>query len=202
MHIIHLSNEGSEITEHRIRIVPGAPTVVSARFADTRAGATTVETNRSSPPLPCMIQKPSGRTSSRRIFVTSSSQAKLDRALEMGADHAINYRTHDFVAEVKGLTEGQGADVILDMVAGEYTQRNLDCLAEDGRLVTIAVLGGAQATVNMAGLPAISLPCGFHEGLPIGLQIQAPPFEEERCLRAAHMFQQATDWHTKRPKLG
>jgi len=57
-------------------------------------------------------------------------------------------------------------------------------------------------TANLAGLPAISLPCGLSSnGLPIGLQLQAPPFEETRLLRAAHMFQRATDWHTKSPEL-
>jgi aspartyl-tRNA(Asn)/glutamyl-tRNA(Gln) amidotransferase subunit A len=55
-------------------------------------------------------------------------------------------------------------------------------------------------SANLAGIAAISIPCGFTEaGLPVGLQLQAPPFEEEKLLRAAHMFQQATDWHTKRP---
>jgi aspartyl-tRNA(Asn)/glutamyl-tRNA(Gln) amidotransferase subunit A len=58
-------------------------------------------------------------------------------------------------------------------------------------------------STNLAGLPGISIPCGFSsQGLPIGLQLQAPPFEEERLLRAAHMFQQATDWHTPRPEMG
>jgi NADPH2:quinone reductase len=85
-------------------------------------------------------------------IVTCGSEAKCAAARELGADHAINYRECDFVAEVRALTGGKGAEVILDMVADQYTQRNLDCLAEDGRLVTIAVLGGAQATVNMAGL--------------------------------------------------
>jgi NADPH2:quinone reductase len=85
-------------------------------------------------------------------IVTCGSEAKCAAARELGADHAINYRDRDFVAEVRALTGGKGAEVILDMVADQYTQRNLDCLAEDGRLVTIAVLGGAQATVNMAGL--------------------------------------------------
>jgi aspartyl-tRNA(Asn)/glutamyl-tRNA(Gln) amidotransferase subunit A len=55
-------------------------------------------------------------------------------------------------------------------------------------------------SANLAGIAGISIPCGFsRDGLPIGLQLQAPPFEEERLLRAAHMFQQATDWHTRRP---
>jgi aspartyl-tRNA(Asn)/glutamyl-tRNA(Gln) amidotransferase subunit A len=57
-------------------------------------------------------------------------------------------------------------------------------------------------SANLAGIPGISIPCGFSSGnLPIGLQLQAPPFEEDRLLRAAHMFQQATDWHTRRPSL-
>jgi NADPH2:quinone reductase len=86
------------------------------------------------------------------VIVTCGSEAKCDAARELGADHAIHYREKDFAEEVRALTSGKGAEVILDMVAGEYTQRNLECLAEDGRLVTIAVLGGAQATINMAGL--------------------------------------------------
>jgi putative PIG3 family NAD(P)H quinone oxidoreductase len=86
------------------------------------------------------------------VIVTCGSQAKCAAAQALGADFAIDYRTEDFVARVMQITGGRGAELCLDMVAGPYTQRNLDCLAEDGRLVTIAVLGGAQATVNMAGL--------------------------------------------------
>ena len=86
------------------------------------------------------------------VIVTCGSDGKCQAALDVGADHAINYRTQNFVEEVIGLTGGQGAELVLDMVAGSYTQRNLDCLGVNGRLVTIAVLGGAQATVNMAGL--------------------------------------------------
>ena len=85
-------------------------------------------------------------------IVTCGSEAKCAAARGLGADHAINYRETDFAAEVRALTGGRGAEVILDMVAGEYTQRNLECLAEDGRLVTIAVLGGAEAAINMARL--------------------------------------------------
>lgn len=85
-------------------------------------------------------------------IVTCGSDAKCSAARAIGADHAINYRERDFGEEVRALTGGRGADVILDMVAGDYTQRNLDCLAEDGRLVTIAALGGAQAGINVAKL--------------------------------------------------
>jgi putative PIG3 family NAD(P)H quinone oxidoreductase len=86
------------------------------------------------------------------VIVTCGSDAKCEAASAMGADHAINYRKHDFSELVRSLTEGKGAELALDMVAGDYTQRNLDCLGVNGRLVTIAVLGGAQATINMAGV--------------------------------------------------
>jgi len=93
-----------------------------------------------------------GKLFGLRVIVTAGSEAKCDAARVLGADHAINYHADDFVAAVKRITAGKGAELCLDMVAGDYTQRNLDCLGEDGRLVTIAVLGGAQATINMAGL--------------------------------------------------
>ncbi len=86
------------------------------------------------------------------VIVTCGSDGKCAAARALGADHAINHRTGDFVAQVRAITGGKGAELCLDMVAGGYTQRNLDCLAEDGRLVTIAVLGGAQATIDMARL--------------------------------------------------
>ena len=57
-------------------------------------------------------------------------------------------------------------------------------------------------SANLAGLAGLSMPCGFTaEGLPIGLQLQSPPFQEERLLQAANMYQRATDWHTRRPAL-
>jgi len=86
------------------------------------------------------------------VVVTCGSDAKCQAAWAFGADHAINYRTEDFVERVRAITGGKGAELCLDMVAGSYTQRNLDCLAEDGRLVTIAVLGGARAEIDMARL--------------------------------------------------
>jgi len=83
-----------------------------------------------------------------RVIVTVGTPAKAEACLALGADHAINYREQDFVAEVARLTAGRGVDVILDMVAGPYVARELDCLAEDGRLVIIAVQGGARAELN------------------------------------------------------
>jgi NADPH:quinone reductase len=87
-----------------------------------------------------------------RVIVTVGSQDKADACLKLGADRAINYRNEDFVAEVKTATAGAGANVILDMVAGDYVERNYDAAAVDGRVVQIAVLGGAKATVNFAKL--------------------------------------------------
>lgn len=86
------------------------------------------------------------------MIVTCGSDSKCAQALTLGADHAINYRTQDFVAEVQRITNGKGVNAVLDMVAGDYVPRNLACLAEDGRHVTIAVQGGVTAEINMAAL--------------------------------------------------
>ncbi|WP_200932334.1 NAD(P)H-quinone oxidoreductase [Sphingomonas sp. Leaf412] len=81
------------------------------------------------------------------IVVTAGSDEKVAAATALGAHHAINYRTEDFVARVKDITGGAGCAVVLDMVGGDYVPRNLQCLAEDGRHVSIAVQGGASATI-------------------------------------------------------
>ena len=83
------------------------------------------------------------------IIVTAGSDAKCAKALELGADHAINYRTEDFVERVKAITDGKGVTAVIDMVGGDYVPRNLQCLADDGRHVSIAVQGGAQATIPL-----------------------------------------------------
>ncbi|QNN58297.1 NAD(P)H-quinone oxidoreductase [Diaphorobacter ruginosibacter] len=85
------------------------------------------------------------------VIVTAGSDEKCQNCLELGADHAINYKTQDFVAESRRLTAGKGVDVVLDMVAGSYVAREVECLAEDGRIVIIAVQGGVKAEVD-AGL--------------------------------------------------
>jgi NADPH2:quinone reductase len=82
------------------------------------------------------------------VIVTAGSDDKCAACLAQGADHAINYRTQDFVAEVRRLTGGRGVDVVLDMVAGDYIARELECLAEDGRIALIAVQGGTQAVLD------------------------------------------------------
>ncbi|WP_241233595.1 NAD(P)H-quinone oxidoreductase [Altericroceibacterium xinjiangense] len=84
------------------------------------------------------------------VIVTCGTEEKCEAARRIGADHAINYKAADFVTEVERITDGAGVELVLDMVAGDYTARNIQCLKLDGRLVTIAVLGGAKATVNMA----------------------------------------------------
>ncbi len=85
-------------------------------------------------------------------ITTCGSDAKCEQARGIGANLAINYREADFVEAVKDFTSGKGADVVLDMVAGSYTQRNLDCLGMDGRLVTIATLGGITAEISVVKL--------------------------------------------------
>ncbi len=86
------------------------------------------------------------------VIVTCGGEAKCAAALKIGAAHAIDYRTSDFVAEVERITGGKGVELVLDMVAGDYVARNLKCLAEDGRHVTIAVQGGVKAEINMAAV--------------------------------------------------
>lgn len=87
-----------------------------------------------------------------KVIVTVGSQDKADACLKLGADHAINYKTQDFVAEVKAATKDAGANVILDMVGGDYIDKNYDAAAIDGRIVQIAFLGGPKATVNFSKL--------------------------------------------------
>ena len=82
------------------------------------------------------------------VLVTAGSDEKCQACLDLGADHAINYKTSDFAERVLALTQGRGVDVILDMVAGSYVAREVGCLAEDGRLVIIAVQGGIDASFD------------------------------------------------------
>jgi NADPH:quinone reductase len=84
------------------------------------------------------------------VIVTCGDDEKCAAARDVGADLAINYRAQDFVEAVMAHTDGAGVNIVLDMVSGDYVPRNLKCLAEDGRHVTIAVLGGAKTDLNMA----------------------------------------------------
>ncbi|MCA0425198.1 MAG: NAD(P)H-quinone oxidoreductase [Proteobacteria bacterium] len=84
-----------------------------------------------------------------RVIATAGSDEKVAACLALGADAGINYRTQDFSAEAWTLTGKKGVDVILDMVAGDYAARNIDCAAMDGRIVMIATLGGPMGTVDL-----------------------------------------------------
>jgi putative PIG3 family NAD(P)H quinone oxidoreductase len=84
-----------------------------------------------------------------RVFATAGSEAKVKACLELGAERAINYREEDFVAVTQRRTEGRGVDVILDMVGGDYVERNIKALATEGRLVNIAFLQGSKVEVNL-----------------------------------------------------
>jgi NADPH2:quinone reductase len=92
------------------------------------------------------------RAFGNRVFVTAGSDEKCRACEQLGAERAINYRTEDFATVVKEITGGRGADVILDMVGGDYVPRELTCLADDGRLVLIAFLGGTRATIDMTDI--------------------------------------------------
>ncbi len=84
-----------------------------------------------------------------RVFVTAGTPEKCAACERLGADKAINYRTEDFVEEIKALTDGRGVDVVLDMVGGDYIARNIELLAPEGRHVSIAFLGGPKVAFNM-----------------------------------------------------
>ena len=84
-----------------------------------------------------------------RVFATAGSDEKCRACEELGAERGINYKSEDFAAVVKELTDGRGVDVILDMVGGDYVPREIDCLADDGRLGIIALLGGAKAQMDL-----------------------------------------------------
>ena len=87
-----------------------------------------------------------------RVFATAGSAEKCAACVELGAERAINYKDEDFVDVVKELTGGKGVDVVLDMVAGDYVAREVTCMAEDGRIALIALLGGAKATIDLGAV--------------------------------------------------
>ncbi|MCY0913867.1 NAD(P)H-quinone oxidoreductase [Massilia antarctica] len=84
-----------------------------------------------------------------RVFATAGSADKCRATEALGAERGIDYKTEDFTAVVKALTDNKGVDVILDMVGGDYLPREIDCLADDGRIALIALLGGAKATIDL-----------------------------------------------------
>jgi NADPH2:quinone reductase len=86
-----------------------------------------------------------GKAWGAKVIATAGSDDKVKACLALGADHAINYKTQDFAAEVLSLTNKRGVDVVLDIVAGGYVEREVSCMAEDGRLVIIAIMGGIES---------------------------------------------------------
>lgn len=86
------------------------------------------------------------------VYATAGSDDKCKACVSLGAARCINYRTEDFVAVIRKATDGRGVDVILDMVAGDYLPREIECLADDGRLVIIALLGGAKAALDLSAV--------------------------------------------------
>lgn len=93
-----------------------------------------------------------GKAFGATVIVTAGSAAKGAACVALGADHAIDYKTQDFVAEARRLTGGRGVDVVLDMVGGDYLARDLQCLADDGRIALIAVQGGTRAELDAGQL--------------------------------------------------
>ena len=92
------------------------------------------------------------KASGARVIVTAGSKDKCEACVALGADHAINYRSDDFVAIIKEITSGRGVELILDMVGGSYIERNYEAAAEDGRIVQIAFLEGPRTEVNFTKL--------------------------------------------------
>ncbi|ERT98314.1 hypothetical protein P041_01287 [Brucella sp. 04-5288] len=124
------------------------------------------------------------------VITTAGSKEKCDACVKLGADRAINYHEEDFVAVVKEMTGGKGVDVILDMVGGDYVERNYKAAAEDGRIVQIAFLNGAKATANFAILMTKRLahtgstlrprPVAFKAGIARELEAKVWPLLAQR----------------------
>lgn len=123
------------------------------------------------------------------VFTTAGGPDKVAACKALGADHAIDYRSQDFVAQVKQITGGRGVDVILDMVGGDYLPRNIDCLAVDGRHVSIAFLHGPRAEINMGLVMMKRLTL-------TGSTLRARPVAEKGALARAviqHVWPMVTD---------
>src|SRR5262249_51670718 len=101
-----------------------------------------------------------GKALGARVIVTAGDERKCAACLELGADVAINYREKDFVEAVLAATDGRGANVVLDMVGGDYVARNIKAAAPDGRISIIATLGGARGEVDLRALMAKRLKIG------------------------------------------
>lgn len=128
-----------------------------------------------------------------RVIVTAGSDDKCKACLEIGADEAINYRTQDFAEEAKKRTDGKGVDVILDMVAGGYVAREVECVAEDGRIVIIAIQGGTKSEFNaglvlrkrltITGSTLRPRPVEFKAAIAAALKAKVWPLLENRAIK-------------------
>ena len=112
------------------------------------------------------------------VAVTAGNQEKLDFCRELGADHLVNYREEDFVERVRELTNGHGADVILDNMGAKYLSRNVDLLATNGRLVTIGLMGGRKGELDLGVLLA-------KRGAVIATSLRSRPLTEKAAIVAA-----------------
>jgi len=119
-----------------------------------------------------------GKCFGARVIATAGNAEKITFCRDLGADHAINYRTQDFVTEVARLTDGRGVDVVLDMVGGDYVQRNLACLALEGRLAQIAFLQGSRVELDLRPLMLRRLSI-------TGSTLRASPFARKAEIAAA-----------------
>ncbi|HEX7326894.1 MAG TPA: NAD(P)H-quinone oxidoreductase [Rhodanobacteraceae bacterium] len=127
------------------------------------------------------------------VYATAGSDARVAAIEALGCTRAINYHTRDFVADVRALTHGRGVDVILDMVAGDYVARDVDALADDGRLVLIATLGGARAALDctqvlyrrltITGSGLRSRPVAYKAGVARALRERVWPLLEAGTVR-------------------
>jgi NADPH2:quinone reductase len=125
-----------------------------------------------------------------KVIATAGSAGKCHRCLEIGAHHAIDYRTEDFAARALEITDGKGVDVVLDMVAGDYVAREVSCLAEDGRIVLIAVQGGTKSQVDaglvlrkrltLTGSTLRARPVAFKAAIAAALRAKVWPLLESR----------------------
>lgn len=128
-----------------------------------------------------------------QVLATAGTAQKCQVCEQLGAVKGINYRLEDFVQVTKNVTQGHGVDVILDMVAGDYTPRNLEALADDGRLLVIATLGGSKATISLADLLRRRLtisgstlrarPLDFKANIAAALEQNIWPLLEKRTIK-------------------
>jgi len=133
------------------------------------------------------------RAMGHRVFATAGSDEKCRACEQLGAERGINYRTEDFVEVVKSLTGKRGVDVVLDMVGGDYVPREIACMADDGRLVLIALLGGAKAEVplghvlrrrlTLTGSTLRPRPVAFKAAIAVALRKQVWPLLESGAIK-------------------